>query len=77
MARRRLGGALHAMAVLQNFQAKLLQAAEGGALTAEAVKDLCTAMDFVLMATKRAAQAVVKAIYDIRVLWSSFRGTFG
>ncbi len=32
--------ALHAMAVLQVFQAKLLQAAEGGALIAEATKDL-------------------------------------
>ncbi len=31
---------LHAMAVLQVFQAKLLQAAEDGALTAEVVKDL-------------------------------------
>ncbi len=31
---------LHAMAVLQVFQAKILQAAEGKALTAEAVKDL-------------------------------------
>ncbi len=41
---------LHAMAVLQVFQAELLQAAEGGALTVEAVKDLRAAMDFVLMA---------------------------
>ncbi len=32
--------ALHVMAVLQVFQAKLLQAAEGGALTVEAVKDI-------------------------------------
>lgn len=32
--------ALHAMAVLKVFQAKLLQAAEGGALTAEVIKDL-------------------------------------
>ncbi len=54
--------ALHAMAVLQVFQAKLLQAAEGGALTAEATKDLRAATDFALMATKRAAQSVGKAM---------------
>ncbi len=54
--------ALHAMAVLQVFQAKLLQAAEGGALTAEAIKDLRVATDFALMAMKRAAQAVGKAM---------------
>ncbi len=54
--------ALHAMAVLQVFQAKLLQAAEGGALTPEATKDLRAATDFALMATKRAAQSVGKAM---------------
>ncbi len=53
--------ALHAMAVLQVFQAKLLQAAEGGALTAEAT-------DFALMATKRAAQSVGKAMGFMVVL---------
>ncbi len=57
-----VASALHAMAVLQVFQAKLLQAAEGRALTAEAVKDLCTATDFALMATKRVAQAMGKAM---------------
>ncbi len=60
--------ALHAMAVLQVFQAKLLQAAEGGALTAEATKDLRAATDFTLMATKRAAQAVGKAMGFMVVL---------
>ncbi len=50
------------MAVLQVFQAKLLQAAEGGALTAEVTKDLRAATDFALMATKRVAQAVGKAM---------------
>ncbi len=60
--------ALHAMAVLQVFQAKLLQAAEGGALTAEATKDLRAATDFALMATKRAAQAVGKAMGFMVVL---------
>ncbi len=53
---------LHAMAVLQVFQAKLLQAAEGGVRTAEAVKDLRAATDFALMVTKRAAQGVGKAM---------------
>ncbi len=56
------------MALLQVFQAKLLQAAEGGALTVEAVKDLRAAMDFTLMATKRAAQAVGKAMGFMIVL---------
>ncbi len=59
---------LHAMAVLQVFQAKLLQAAEGGALTAEATKDLRAATDFALMATKRAAQSVGKAMGFMVVL---------
>ncbi len=60
--------ALHAMALLQVFQAKVLQAAEGGALTAEATKDLRTATDFALMVTKRAAQAVGKAMGFMVVL---------
>ncbi len=60
--------ALHAMAVLQVFQAKVLQAAEGRALTAEATKDLRTATDFALMATKRVAQAVGKAMGFMVVL---------
>ncbi len=60
--------ALHAIAGLQVFQAKLLQAAEGGALTAEATKDLRAATDFALMATKRAAQAVGKAMGFMVVL---------
>ncbi|KAL1259111.1 hypothetical protein QQF64_009688 [Cirrhinus molitorella] len=56
------------MAVLQVFQAKLLQTAEGEALSAEAVKDLRTATDFALMATKRAAQAMGKAMGFMVVL---------
>ncbi len=64
----RTASALHAMAVLQVFQAKLLQAAEGGALTAEATKDLRVATDFALMAMKRGAQAVDKAMGFMVVL---------
>lgn len=60
--------ALHAMTVLQVFQAKLLQAAEGGALTAKASKDLHAVMDFALMVTKRAPQAVGKAMGFMVVL---------
>ncbi len=60
--------ALHAMAVLQVFQAKLLQAAEGGVLTPEATKDLRAATEFALMATKRAAQSVGKAMGFMVVL---------
>ncbi len=54
--------ALLAMVVLQVFQAKLLQAAEGRALTFEAVKGLRAVTDFALIAMKRAAQAVGKAM---------------
>ncbi len=50
--------ALHAMAVLQVFQAKLLQSLEGGTASPEAVNDLRAATDFALMATKRAAQVI-------------------
>ncbi len=60
--------ALHAMAVLQVFQAKLQQTAEGGVLTPEATKDLRAATDFALMATKRAAQSVGKAMGFMVVL---------
>ncbi len=56
------------MAVLQVFQAKLLQAAEGGALTDEATKDLRAATDFAL-ATKRAAQAMGFMVVLQRHLW--------
>ncbi|RXN13932.1 guanylate cyclase 2G-like protein [Labeo rohita] len=52
---------LHAMAVLQVFQAKLLQMVEGRALTPNVVNDLRAAMDFVLMAMKHAAHAIGKA----------------
>ncbi len=50
--------ALHAMAVLQVFQAKLLQSLEGGTTSPVAVNDLRAATDFTLMATKCAAQAI-------------------
>ncbi len=54
--------ALLAMAVLQEFQAKLLQSMEGGTASPEAVDDLLAATDFALMATKRAAQAIGRTI---------------
>ncbi len=47
---------------------KLLQTAEGGVLTPEATKDLRAATDFALMATKRAAQSVGKAMGFMVVL---------
>ncbi len=50
------------------LHAMLLQAAEGGTLTAEAVKDLRVATNFVLMAMKRAAQVVGKAMGFMIVL---------
>ncbi len=54
--------ALHALAVLQVFQAKLLQSLEGGTFLTDVVNDLRKAMDFALMATKRAAQAIGQAM---------------
>ncbi len=65
--------ALHAMAVLQVFQAKLLQAMEGGTALPEAVDDLRAATDFALMVTKRAAQAIGRTmgfmVVQQRHLW--------
>lgn len=52
--------ALHSMAVLQVFQAKLLQSLDSGNVDADAMKDLRT--DFVLMATKRSAQAIGRSM---------------
>ncbi len=65
--------ALNAMAVLQVFQAKLLQSLEGGTASPEAVNDLRAATDFALMATKRAAQAIGRTmgfmVVQQRHLW--------
>ncbi len=65
--------ALHAMAVLQVFQAKLLQSLEGGTTSPESVNNLCAATDFALMATKRAVQAIGRTmgfmIVQQRHLW--------
>ncbi len=65
--------ALHAMAVLQVFQAKLLQSLEGGTSSPEAVSDLRAATDFALMATKRTAQAIGRTmgfmVVQQRHLW--------
>ncbi len=65
--------AMHAMAVLQVFQAKLLQSLEGGTASPKAVNDLRAATDFALMATKRAAQAIGRTmgfmVVQQRHLW--------
>ncbi len=53
---------LHAMEVLQVFQAKLLQSLEGGTFSTDVVNDLRAATDFALMATKNAAQAIGRAM---------------
>ncbi len=64
---------LHTMALLQVFQAKLLQSQEGGTISPDAVNDLRAAMDFALMATKRAAQTIGRAmgfmVVQQRHLW--------
>ncbi len=65
--------ALHAMAVLQMFQAKLLQSLEGGTASPEALNDLRAATDFALMAMKRTAQAIGRTmgfmVVQQRHLW--------
>ncbi len=65
--------ALHAMAVLQVFQAKLLQSLEGGTTSPVAVNDLRAAIDFTLMATMCAAQAIGRTmgfmVVQQRHLW--------
>ncbi len=64
---------LHAMAVLQVFQAKLLQFLKGRTVSPDVVNDLRAATDFVLMATKRAAQVIGRAmgfmVVQQRHLW--------
>ncbi len=61
------------MEVLQVLQAKLLQSLEGGSVAPDAVNDLRAATDFTLMATKRAAQAIGRAmgfmVVQQRHLW--------
>ncbi|MGL4351039.1 MAG: hypothetical protein ACRCT2_10830 [Plesiomonas shigelloides] len=60
--------ALHAMAVLQVFQAKILQSLDSGSLEADATRDLRAATDFALMATKRTAQAIGRSMGFMVVL---------
>ncbi len=66
--------ALHAMAVLQVFQAKLLQTAEGGVLTPEATKESARCKR-----TSRWWRRSERPSLWVRpwALWSSFRGTSG
>lgn len=60
--------ALHAMAILQVFQAKLLQSLDGGAVGADVIRDLRAATDLALMATKRSAQAIGRSMGFMVVL---------
>nr|XP_055041699.1 uncharacterized protein LOC129429202 [Misgurnus anguillicaudatus] len=59
--------ALHAMAILQVFQAKILQSLDG-AVDADTVRNLRAATDFALMATKLSAQAIGKSMGFLVVL---------
>lgn len=60
--------ALHSMAVLQVFQAKLLQSLDDGSVDTDVVRDLRAATDFALMAPKRSAQAIGRAMGFMVVL---------
>ncbi|KAL0194969.1 hypothetical protein M9458_008541, partial [Cirrhinus mrigala] len=60
--------ALHTMAVLHVFQAQLLKSLDEGKEDPEAFKDLRTAMDFALKATKKTAQAIGRSLGYIVVL---------
>ncbi len=62
--------ALHAMAVVQVFQAKLLQSLEGGTTSPEVVNDLRAAMDFTLMMMPR-------RLAEPWGSWYSSRGIYG
>ncbi|KAL0166276.1 hypothetical protein M9458_038120, partial [Cirrhinus mrigala] len=65
--------ALHAMVVLQIFQAKLLQSLEGSAVTPDTVNDLRVVTDFALKATKHTTQAAGRTmgfmVVQQRHLW--------
>lgn len=50
------------MAVLQVFQAKLLQSLEGGAITPDTIKDLSAVTGFAVMAIMCAAQVTGRSM---------------
>jgi hypothetical protein len=61
--------ALHAMAVLQVLQAKQLKSLDGAAsVDADAIRDLRSATDLALLATKRSAQAIGRSMGYLVVL---------
>lgn len=60
--------ALHSMAILQVFQAKLRQSLDGGVADADVIKDLRSATDLALMATKRSTQAIGRSMGFMVVL---------
>ena len=60
--------ALHTMAVLQVYQAKLLQSMDETGPDPEAFSDLRSAMDLALRATKATAQAIGKSMASLVVL---------
>ena len=60
--------ALHSMAVLQVFQAKLLRTMDESGPNPEAFKDLRSATDIALRATKATAQSIGRAMANLTVL---------
>ncbi len=62
------GSVLHKMAILQVFQAKLLWSMEESSQNPDAFKELWTATDLALCATKATAQAISKPMANLVVL---------
>ncbi|XDV15321.1 hypothetical protein PO909_015439 [Leuciscus waleckii] len=60
--------ALHTMAVLQVFQAKLLRSMDESGPELEAFRDLRSATDLALWATKSTAQAIGRSMENLTVL---------
>lgn len=59
---RQVGVALHTMAVLQVFQAKVLLTMDESSQSSNAFRELHTATDLALCATKATAQAIAKVV---------------
>lgn len=65
---RQAGSALHTMAVLQVFQAKLLQATNESGPDPATFRELRSATDLALRATKTTAQAIGRSVASLVVL---------
>ncbi len=68
--------ALHSMAVLQVFQAKMLANEEAG-LDSASLRDLTSETDLALRATKATAQAIRRSMSSLIVLWRFSTAWYG